>query len=123
MRRPVLIRPSAAHHRRYGARQDAKIETERPVLDVVAVEAHDFLEVDDVASTAHLPEAGEAGLHGKPAKMMRLVIGEVGLEEWSGADERHVSHQHVVELRKLVEAPPANDSAESRDAWIGRNLE
>src|SRR5262245_50187813 len=49
----LLIRPPAARHRGKGARQNSEIERERPVLDVVSIQANDFLEVDDVAAPAH----------------------------------------------------------------------
>ena len=63
------------------------------------------------------------GFTARRPKVMRLVVGEVGLEERPRADERHVAGEHVVQLRQLVETPAPNDATEPRDARIGGNLE
>src|SRR5262245_62049730 len=116
-----LIRALTADDDRDGARENPEVEADRPVLDVVAVETHDFVEVDDFAPAADLPQAREARLHREAAEVMRLVILEIRFEERAWAHERHVAGEDVVELRQLVETPATNDAAEPRHAGIRRD--
>src|SRR4051812_25096657 len=55
--------------------------------------------------------------------MVVLIFAEVGLEERPGADQGHLPDEDVDQLGQLVEAPPAQKSAETRGARIITNLE
>src|SRR5919108_1955003 len=81
------VRAIAAKDSGKGAEEDADVEPDRPVLDVLAIQANDLLEVDDAASTAHLPESGNAWFRAEPPKVMRLVVLEIGLEEGPRSNE------------------------------------
>src|SRR5213078_4262603 len=87
---------------RDGAQQDLEVEQQRPLADVLGIEPHHFLEVDDVAAPAHLPQAGNAGLGTQAAEVMGLIQRQVSLEKWPGAYQRHVPQQHVPQLRQLI---------------------
>src|SRR5687768_18404627 len=92
---------------RQSSRHDADVQPERPLLDVLAVEVHDVLEIHHRAATADLPQARDSGLRVQPAEMMVLIGCEVRLEKRPRSDEGHVSPEDVPALRKLVEAPAA----------------
>src|SRR5580698_9682254 len=71
---------------------------------------------DEPAITAKLPEPGQALGDGEPATFQRGVgfcyIGHL----WTRPDQRHVSHENVEQLRKLVqtcfsEEPPCGGNA------------
>src|SRR5690242_17870317 len=51
------VRTVAAEYGGDRPQHDADVEPDRPVLDVLAIEANDFLEVDDAAPAAHLPQS------------------------------------------------------------------
>src|SRR4051812_22360214 len=106
-----------------GSEKYADIEPERPLLDVLPVKVDDVLEVEHFAPSAHLPEAGDAGLGVEATEVVVLVRLEIGLEEGSRTDERHLADQNVEQLRQLVQTPPPKEAAESGDAWIVGNLE
>ena len=55
--------------------------------------------------------------------MPRLVLLELVGNRWPRADERHVSAQHVPELRQLVEAAVSEKASDRRDPWIVGELE
>src|SRR5207237_2470070 len=87
------------------------------------IQPHDLLEVDDLAPSTHLPEASDAGFGAEPPEVVRLVVLEIGLEERTRPNERHVAREHVPDLRQFVETPPPQEAAHSRYARIVRNLE
>src|SRR5437867_11706146 len=93
------------------------------MLDVFAIEAYDFFKVNDAAATAHLPEARDPRLRSEAPKVMGLVILEIRLEERPRAHKRHVTQQHVPDLRELVETPSPEETADASDAGIVWNLE
>src|SRR5262245_57298922 len=81
MRSDPLIGTPSTRHRGNRARENAKVERQRPMLDVMPIETDDFLEVDDVAAAAHLPQPAQSRRNGKTPEVMRLVILEIRLEE------------------------------------------
>src|SRR5207302_10338781 len=81
------------------------------------------LEIEHLASAAHLPETGDSRLGVETTEVMVFVILEIGLEEWAWANERHLANQHVGKLRQLVEAPATEEATQTRRAWIVTDLE
>src|SRR3954447_20269145 len=66
--------------------QDRQVETERPVLDVVEVEA-DAVLPGQVAAAADLPQAGDAGLDEQPALDVGGVFGDLARQRRTRTDE------------------------------------
>src|SRR5687768_4397241 len=54
---------------------------------------------------------------------MVLVGSEVGFEERPGPDQRHLTDQHIDQLRQLVQAPASEHAAKPSCARIIANLE
>ena len=52
---------AAAERCRNRAQEDPEVRHQRPLPDVLPVELHHFLEIDHVASAAHLPQPGYSG--------------------------------------------------------------
>src|ERR1700682_1762974 len=109
--------------------QNEEIEQHRPVLDVIEIELDALLDllvgVDFAAPAIDLRPAGNAGLdavtreiaiHGlveQPALQLALH----GVR--AGADQRQIALEHdVEELRQLVEAGSADETADAGDAGI-----
>ena len=84
-----------------GAGEDAKVEPEGPVLDVIEVEGAAFFEAD-VAAAGDLGEAGEAGFDGEE-KGAVAIMAELARDEGAGADEGDITFDDVEELGELVE--------------------
>src|SRR5207302_757653 len=106
-----------------GAEQNAQVQPDGPLLDVLPVEANNLFEIDDGAPSAYLPESRETRFCAEPPIVMNLVILHVGLEERAWSHERHLAPEHVEELRQLVETPAPQHPSGSRYARIVRNLE
>src|SRR5437867_688581 len=99
--------PSAGENRRHRAGQDLQVEAERPVLDVVDVEHDPFVEAE-LAATADLPQAGDAGYDLEAAPLPLFVALDLVGDRWTWPNQAHLTPQHVPELRNLVQAGAAN---------------
>src|SRR6185437_3598038 len=117
------VRTLPAQYHPDGLRHDPQIEPQRPVVDVRALEAYDVLEVRDEIAAANLPRPRQSRHHAQPDEMSRLVLPYLARHWRPRADERHVPREHVEQLRQLVEAEPAQHSADTRHARIILQLE
>src|SRR5580693_1097832 len=64
---PGSVRTGAAHDGPRGLPHDLQIQGQRPVLDVAQVQPDRFLP-GEVGPPADLPQAGQAGFDGQPAR-------------------------------------------------------
>ena len=100
---PWGSQPLAAEDDPQGLENDLDVETEAPGVDVLEVEA-DPLFAGQLSSSADLPEACDAGLHGESATFpeveFRDFVGQCG----SWADETHVTLEDVPQLWQFIEA-------------------
>ena len=96
-----------------GLQDELDIQAETPVLDIFRIQPDDLFEVRDVAAAAGLPHAGDAGAEGQPCPMVILVLLPLVHRGRAGADNAHISLQHVPELRKLVQGVRADKLADS----------
>src|SRR5262249_38798032 len=69
------------------------VAPERPAIDVLTVESHDFVEVIDFAVATQLPWAGYARLHTQAPRLMSTVLADLGHRARTGADQAHVAHE------------------------------
>ena len=72
---------------------------------------------------AGLPVAGKAATDGEALGLARRVLLHFLGKGWAGPDDGHVSQKDVHKLGKLVYAELADDTANTRDAWVLCNLE
>lgn len=100
-------------HRSYGLPQYPQILSEVPVLDIFAVQLHDFIEIRDAAPSADLPHSGDARLHGESGTVSEFVLFYLGDKGWSGAHEGDITFEHIKELRELVNTPVSDEVADS----------
>src|SRR5439155_25798284 len=77
----------------------------------------------DVGTTEDLPDAGHPRSQCQPLPRPRLDERVFVEYERPRADERHLSLEHVDELRELVDRVPSKEAADSCDPWIPRDLE
>lgn len=99
-----------------GAENDAKVEAEGPVLDVVNVEGAAFFKAD-VAAAGDLGEASEAGFDGEKERAVAVMMEFAG-DEGARPDERNVSLQDVEKLREFVERRGAEETPEIGDTGV-----
>src|SRR5690242_14664137 len=119
--REGLARVARAQQVHDGQPDDAQVEPERPVLDVIEVALHALVKVRVAPEIVDLRPAGDAGLD----EMLLHVAGYLLLEALDelgslGArpDDRHVAAQRVEELRQFVEARAPQKGAEARRAAL-----
>ena len=107
-----------------GPEQQREIAPHRPAGDVALLQIDDVLEVGD--RRFDRPPATGPVMPGSDLEadvVARLVPRDFARQRRPRADERHLAAQHVPELRQLVEAAPAQEASDRRDARIVRRLE
>ncbi|CAM2144697.1 hypothetical protein PT2222_160130 [Paraburkholderia tropica] len=119
------IRVRAEQSVRNRRRDDAHVEPERPVAQVIEIvrhaQLHFFEPVGFAAKAVDLRPAGDAGLDAVTVDVARhhaLVEIVVFERVRTRADHRHVAAQHVVELRQFVETRAAQERAHARHAAV-----
>src|ERR1700735_1686397 len=75
-------------------------------------------------SPVSLPQTGDSRFHGE-ATHQSCVAEErdVADRHWARADERHISDEHIPQLRKFIQRCRAKKAAQRRDAWVVAYLE
>ena len=108
-------RPPPPRQHAQRAREDARVERERAVLDVVDVEL-DPLRPRQRGAAVDLRPAGQAGPDRQPPALALAVLGDLRGHGRARADQRHLAAQHVPEVRQLVERGAPQQRADARDA-------
>ena len=100
------------------AEKNFQIEPGRPFSGIAKVEPDHFVERDSAASI-DLPETGDAGLHFQnPAAMPGLISSYFIGNRRSRSDQRHLTPQHIEELRQFVQAGTTQERADARDPIV-----
>ena len=103
----------AAEHVLDGFEDDAAVQADGPVLDILGVEADDLFKIGDVAAAADLPHAGDAGAEGQAGTVVVLVLLPLVDGGRTRADDAHVALQDVPELGELVQGVLADEFADA----------
>lgn len=106
-----------AEDNRNGAPEEHEIQPDAPVMDVPAVHLY-ALGVVDVAASAGLPHAGDAGEDGVILLDIFPIPRDFFLNNGAGSDEAHLTFENIQELRQLIEAGLSEESAALCDAGI-----
>src|ERR1022692_753349 len=118
----VLVSIAAAEDVPHSQREDAQIEPQRPVVDVVQVILYPLAQVAAAAQVVDLSPTRDPRLHHVLLHVAWNFLPELRDELrslWSWTDQRHVAVKDVEKLWKLVEAVAAKQRAEPRCARIG----
>ncbi len=118
-----LRRAAGEKNGRDGLEQDLEVEPQRPLVDVAQIEGDPVVEVVDPGAAGDLPEPGDAGFHGQPPALPALVALDLVGDRRPRPDQRHLSLEHVDELRQLVEGPAAQPAADGGDPGVVLRLE
>lgn len=102
---------------RNGAPEEHEIQPDAPVMHVPAVHLY-ALGVVDVAATAGLPHAGDAGEDGVVLLDIFPIPRDFFLDDGTGTDEAHLTFEDIQELRQLIEAGLSKEGAALCDAGI-----
>src|SRR5690348_17161060 len=123
-RPPASLRARADQHNRNRAPENFDVEPERPVVDVLEIEADPILEILHVVPSAYLPETGQARPHAQ-ATAMREVVEAFHFvnRQRPRTNEAHLAAKHVEELREFIDAELAQNFPEGRDPGILGHLE
>lgn len=106
-----------AEDNRNGAPKEHEIQPHAPVMDIPAVHL-DALGVVDVAASAGLPHAGDAGEDGVILLDIFPIPRDFFLNDGAGSDEAHLTFENIQELRQLIEAGLSKEGAALGDAGI-----
>lgn len=106
-----------AEDNRNGAPKEHEIQPDAPVMHVPAVHL-DALGVVDVAASAGLPHAGDAGEDGVILLDIFPIPRNFLLDDGTGTDEAHFAFEDVQELGQLIEAGLSEEGAALGDAGI-----
>lgn len=106
-----------AEDNRNGAPEEHEIQPDAPVMDVPAVHLY-ALGVVDVAASAGLPHAGDAGEDGVILLDIFPIPRDFFLNDGAGSDEAHLTFENIQELRQLIEAGLSEESAALCEAGI-----
>src|SRR5215208_158025 len=98
--RLALVEPVPAEHHPHGPPENPQVERERRVLDVPEVEL-DPLAPRQRRAALDLCPARQARQHGEPAALALGVAVDLDLNRRARPDDRHLTPQHVHEVRKL----------------------
>lgn len=123
--RPLALRSAVIllECQRYGFKQNPDVSADGPVVDVLTVQADDFIEFLDVGPSGHLPEAGHSGFHAEPSLVKTVVLIEFTDCRRAGSDKGHVAFEDIPELRKFVKARLADEMADLCDTRVILHLE
>lgn len=102
---------------RNGAPKEHEIQPDAPVMHVPAVHLY-ALGVVDVAASAGLPHAGDAGEDGVILLDIFPIPRDFFLNDGAGSDEAHFAFQNVQELGQLIEAGLSKEGTALCDAGI-----
>lgn len=106
-----------AEDNRNGTPKEHEIQPDAPVMHVPAVHLY-ALGIVDIASSAGLPHAGDAGENGVVLLDIFPIPRDFFLDNGAGSDEAHFAFQNVQELGQLIEAGLSKEGAALCDAGI-----
>lgn len=106
-----------AEDNRNGAPEEHEIQPDAPVMHVPAVHLY-ALGVVDVAASAGLPHAGDAGEDGVVLFDIFPIPRDFFLDDGAGSDEAHLTFENIQELRQLIEASLSEEGTALGDAGI-----
>lgn len=106
-----------AEYNRNGTPEEHEIQPDAPVMHVPAVHLYSF-GVVDIASSAGLPHAGDAGENGVVLLDISPIPRDFLLDDGTGSDEAHFAFEDVQELGQLIEAGLSKEGAALCDAGI-----
>src|SRR5665213_3318875 len=99
----ILRRATTAQDRWEGLHKNLQIQTERPGVDVSEIQLNPLIEIR-IGAAIDLPQARQPGLHTEtPHQGGSIEFRNIPLWQRAGAYERHLSPQHIEELRQFVE--------------------
>ena len=102
---------------RNGAPEEHEIQPHAPVMHVPAVHLH-ALGIVDIASSAGLPHAGDAGEDGVVLLDIFPIPRDFFLNDGAWSDEAHFTFEYVQELGQLIEAGLSKEGAALCDTGI-----
>lgn len=102
---------------RNGAPEEHQIQPDAPVMHVPAVHLY-ALGIVDIASSAGLPHAGDAGEDGVVLLDIFPILQDFLLDDGTGTDEAHLTYEDIQELRQLIKAGLSKEGAALCDAGI-----
>lgn len=102
---------------RNGSPEEHEIQPDAPVMHVPAVHLY-ALGVIDVAASAGLPHAGDAGEDGVVLLDIFPIPRDFFLNDGAWSDEAHFAFEDIQELRQFIEAGLSKEGTALCDAGI-----
>lgn len=111
-----------AQYHRDSTPEKHEIQPDAPVMHVPTIHLY-ALGVVDIASSAGLPHAGDAGEDGVVLFDISPIPRDFLLDDGTGTNEAHLAFQNVQELGQLIEAGLSKEGTALCDAGIVLQLE
>src|SRR3712207_1029258 len=100
-----------------GTNQDYDIQPDRPIAHVGIVH-RDPLLIAYVTTAADLPEPRHPGPYAPVEFVVLPILGYLHIRDGTGAGEAHLPAKNVPQLRKLVQASPAQKPTDAGNAGV-----
>src|SRR5262245_37347390 len=122
-RRVALMSAFARNYDEGGCQKELQVGPHRMVSGVAKIQTHHLVE-RGAAAACHLPKTGNTRFRLQHATTVpALITCDLVSNGWPWANQRHLSPQHIPELRKLVQARSAEKIPEWRHARVVYDLE
>src|SRR6516164_9816702 len=122
MRRDLLVGSITCDNCKRSSQKDLEIQPKRPGLRISQVESDHVVEACTTPAI-HLPQTCHARLQFEYTTAMPVIVHFELIRNWrAGTHKRHLTAQHVPELRKLIETRFPQESANSCYPRIVRKL-
>src|SRR5262245_26666313 len=98
-----LVSAFAENHSERSHEENLEVEPEGTRSRIAQVQTYHVVKLH-AASTLDLPEAGDSRLHFQHAVAMPEIVGfDFVNHSWTRSNQRHLTLQHVNELRQFIE--------------------
>ncbi|MNB81945.1 hypothetical protein D3C75_287440 [compost metagenome] len=91
-------------------------------MDISQIQLHHFIKAYTV-SGIYLPVSGAARCNKQPLLVVIRILRHLFNERRTGADQTHMAHQHVPELRQFIDARLADEFSDPGNAGVILDLE
>ena len=113
---------ASGEHLKHGEADDLEVQQNASAGDVLQV-APDHAVEPGAVTLRHLPETGDAGLHGQALQVVLGVLLHLARQGWAGAHHRHLAQEDVEELGELVDRVFSDEPPDPGDPRVLPHLE
>ena len=103
-------------------KDNLKIKTNAPIIDIFTVETYDLFKISDIASAGYLPQTGYTGLDAQSPLMIAAVLLVLINGRRPCSYKAHIAFEYVDKLWEFIDAGLSDEFADFCDTGIIRHL-